>query len=191
MLGGARHAALARWPEIRSYGCAWHREERARKRLAQAGHVGNTKPLARLLLRRTAAGRVPCGVFTDPWAYLTFRRVLRAEIEASGVAELVMLESSLDGERDQIWRELSEPHKPLSIAGVEEKLDQVQRTLGDRARLFGNLPRLNHLLQLVQLHLSRLDDPKDYTRILRENHLAHAGNPPPRRQHDGIGLIMP
>ncbi len=188
---GARNAALARWPTIHSYGCAWHREERARKRLAQAGHVGNTTPLARLLLRRTAAGRVPCDVFTDPWAYLTFRRVLRTEIEATGVAELVMLESSLDGEREQIWRELSEPHKPLSTGGVEEKLDQVQRILGDRARLFGNLPRLNHLLRLVQLHLSRLDDPADYARILRENHLAYAGNPPPRRQHDGIGLAMP
>jgi hypothetical protein len=37
-----------------------------------------------------------------------------------------MLESSLDGEREQIWRELGEPHKPLSIASVEEKLDQSQ-----------------------------------------------------------------
>jgi hypothetical protein len=74
-----------------------------------------------------------------------------------------MLESSLDGEREQIWRKLGEPHKPLSIASVEEKLDQVQRTLGDRARLFGNLPRLNHLLQLVQLHLSRLDDHQPTT----------------------------
>jgi hypothetical protein len=29
---------------------------------------------------------------------------------------------------------------------------------GDRARLFGNLPRLNEFLKLVQLHLLRLDD---------------------------------
>ncbi len=69
---------------------------------------------ASLLLRRTAAGRVPCNVFTDPWRNSRFRRVLRAEIEASGVAELVMLESIRDGERDQSWRELSEPHKPFS-----------------------------------------------------------------------------
>jgi hypothetical protein len=188
---GARNAAIARWEGIRAYGCAWHREERARKRLAVAGHVGNTTLLARLLLRRDAAGRVPCEVFTDPWAYLCFRRALRAEIEATGSPELVMLESALNKEREQIWRELTEPHKPLSIGAVEDNLDQVQRLLGDRARLFGNLPRLNGLLQLVQLHLTRLDDPAAYSRILRENHLAHAGSPPPRRQHDGAGLAMP
>lgn len=55
------------------------------------------------------AGRVRRDMFTNPWAYLTFHRVLCAEIEASGAAELVMLESRLDGERDQIWRDLIEP----------------------------------------------------------------------------------
>ena len=187
---GARNAALTRWEGIRCYGCAWHREERARKRLAQAGYVGNTTPLSRLLQRRGADGRVPCDVFTDPWAYLCFRRALRAEIEAAGSPELVMLESALNKEREQIWRELTEPHKPLSIGAVEDNLDHVKRILGDRARLFGNLPRLNHLLRLVQLHLVRLDDPAAYSCILRENHLVYAGSPPPRRQHDGIGLAM-
>jgi hypothetical protein len=141
-----------------------------------------------MLNRRTPAGRVPCDVFLDPWAYLVFRKLLRGGIERTGLAELVTLENTLNRERDDIWRELTEFHKPRTIGAVEEKLDQVARLFGDRARLFGNLPRLNALLTLVHLHLLRLDDPNDYARILRENHVAHHGTPPPRRQHDGAGL---
>lgn len=63
-----------------------HREERARKRLAQAGYRANSEVLVRLLQRRTPSGRVPCDVFTDPFAYLTFRLALRDETERTGLA---------------------------------------------------------------------------------------------------------
>jgi len=172
------------------YRCAWHREERARKRLAKAGYRSNSEPLVRLLQRRTATGRVPCDIFTDPFAYLTFRLALREETARTGLADLVTLERTLNADADLIWRELHEWHKPRTIGAVEEALDRVSHLLGDRARLFGNLPRLNELLKLIQLHLLRLDDPNDYARILRENHLAHRGTPPPRRRHDGAGLTV-
>lgn len=84
---GAWNAAGARWPDIRRYRCAWHREERARKRLAKAGYRSNSEPLVRLLQRRTATGRVPCDIFTDPFAYLTFRLALREETARTGLAE--------------------------------------------------------------------------------------------------------
>lgn len=90
---GAWNAAGARWPDIRRYRCAWHREERARKRLAKAGYRSNSEPLVRLLQRRTATGRVPCDIFTDPFAYLTFRLALREETARTGLADLVTLET--------------------------------------------------------------------------------------------------
>jgi hypothetical protein len=188
---GARATLRSRaGPIVRAYRCAWHREERARKRLRLAGYAGNTTDVGQMLHRRTAAGRVPCDVFLDPWAYLVLRKLLRTEIERTGLAELVTLENTLNRDRDDIWRELTEFHKPRTIGAVEEKLDQVARIFGDRARLFGNLPRLNSLLALVQLHLLKLDDPNEYARILRDNHLAHNGTPPPRRKHDGAGLRL-
>jgi hypothetical protein len=119
---------------------------------------------------------------------LTFRLALRQETARTGLADLVALERTLNADTDLIWRELHEWHKPRTIGAVDEAIDRVSHLLGDRARLFGNLPRLNELLKLIQLHLLRLDDPNNYARILRENHLAHAGSPPPRRRHDGAGL---
>jgi hypothetical protein len=130
-------------------------------------------------------------VFADPFAYLSFRLALREETARAGLGDLVALERTLNADTDLIWRELHDWHKPRTIGAVEETLDRVRHLLGDRARLFGNLPRLNNLLKLVQLHLLRLDDPNEYARILRQNHLAHAGGPPPRRRHDGAGLKLP
>ncbi|MGZ8634690.1 MAG: hypothetical protein ACXWZZ_12680 [Solirubrobacteraceae bacterium] len=74
------------------------------------------------------------------------------------------------------------------IGAVEEALDRVSHLIGDRARLFGNLPRLNELLKLTPHPPLPLDNPTDDARILRETHPAHAGTPPPRRRPDGAGL---
>jgi hypothetical protein len=49
-------------------------------------------------------------------------------------------------------------------------------------------PKRDFVLKLVELHLMRLDDPNEYAGILRQNHVAHVGTPPPRRRHDGAGL---
>jgi hypothetical protein len=46
-------------------------------------------------------------IFTDEFGYLTFRLVLRSEIERTGLAELVLLDNTLNGDREQIWRELT------------------------------------------------------------------------------------
>jgi hypothetical protein len=89
-----------------------------------------------------------------------------------------------------MWRQLHEWDKPRTIGAVQEALDRVGHLLGDRARLFGHLRRLNECSRSFRLHLLRLDDPNDYARILRDNHLAHAGTPPPRRRRDGAGLAV-
>lgn len=57
--------------------------------------------------------------------------------------------------------------------------------LGERRRNFRNLPRLNSLLRLMLLDLRGQADESQWARILRENHLAHHGQPPPRRRIDG------
>jgi len=65
---GGRRAAHARWEDLRSYRCAWHLEERARRWLRRAEHKTNASVLWRLLARQTAEGKRPCDVFLDPWA---------------------------------------------------------------------------------------------------------------------------
>ncbi len=158
-------------------------------RLKRAKHASNASPLWRLIVRRTAAGKVPCEVFLDPDAHLCFRRALLHAIDVEhDNTELRALAASLEDQHEDIIRAIWVPHRPLTVGAAEEKLDQVGRLLGDRARLFENLPRLNCLLKLVHLHILGLDDPATYTRLLRENHLRHGGTPPPRRSHDRAGF---
>jgi hypothetical protein len=101
---------------------------------------------------------------------------------------LRQMENSLNRSREAIWRTVTEPHRPLSTGAVEDILDGLKRKLGDRARKFYNLPRLNHLLTLMQLQVTGEADAAVYARLLRENHERHHGKPPPRRLHDGVGL---
>ncbi|MBA3400400.1 MAG: hypothetical protein H0U05_00275 [Actinobacteria bacterium] len=184
-----RNAAEARWRGVEVLRCAWHLEERTRVRLKRAGHASDASPLWRMIVRRTATGKVPCEVFLDPHAHLCFRRALLQAIDAEpSNAELRKLDASLRDQHEDIVRAIWIPHRPLTIGAAEEKLDQVSRLLGDRARLFENLARLNCLLNLVHLHLLGLDDPAAYARLMRENHLRHEGSAPPRRAIDGAGF---
>ncbi|MDT4933151.1 MAG: hypothetical protein QOK11_1043, partial [Pseudonocardiales bacterium] len=69
--------------------------------------------------------------------------------------------------------------------------DQVGQRLGDRRRSFRNSYRLNCVLRLMLLDLPGSSSVTTWTRILRDNHRRHAGQPPPRRHHDGKRMFVP
>ncbi len=72
---------------------------------------------------------------------MCFRRALLAAIGAEpGNVELWQLKASLVDQHEDIVGRIWVPHRPLTIGAAEEKLDQVRRLLGDRARLFDNPP---------------------------------------------------
>jgi hypothetical protein len=66
---------------------------------------------------------------------------------------------------------------PTTIGGIDQKLGDVKRWLGRRARGFRNRERLNRLLMLMQLHLNDHADLDAYTRDIR-NWLAFSGGRP-------------
>jgi hypothetical protein len=51
--------------------------------------------------------------------------------------------------------------------------------------MFRNLHCLNYVLTPMLLELRGAASVTAWARILRENHRAHEGKPPPRRVHDG------
>jgi hypothetical protein len=173
----AASAAVAQmWPDTRRYLCCWHLYNNALKHLKRAKLATNNHDVFRALDEFT---------FMDPWAMVCFRRALQGARRARPRDEhLERLERTLNYNRDDIWRAVAEPHHPRTIAGVEEVLDAVRKRIGDRARNFKNLPRLNCLLALIQLDLLGVANDKHYARLLRENHLAYNGTPPPRRTLD-------
>ena len=72
-------------------------------------------------------------------------------------------------------------HWPRDIKHLEERLATIQRRLGERRRMFRNLHRLNCVLMLMLLELRGEASVSAWARILRDNHRAHEGKPPPRR----------
>jgi hypothetical protein len=60
----------------------------------------------------------------------------------------------------------------------------VKNSLYDRRFALRNMDRLTDLVVLMQLAQLELDDAHAWTRILHDQHLDHAGRPPPRRGVD-------
>jgi hypothetical protein len=133
------------WPETRTYLSTWHLLNSCRVHVKRSRLGNNTETLWQVLTDET---------FTNPEAYLAFRLTLH-EYRQQRLRDVHLrrMENSLNGSRDAIWRTVSEPHRPLSTGAVEDVLNELERKLGDRARKFCNLPRLNHLLTLMQLQI--------------------------------------
>ena len=91
--------------------------------------------------------------------------------------------------REAINGLLPRTHWPRDIKHLEERLATIQTRLGERRRMFRNLHRLNCVLTLMLLELRGEASVSAWARILRENHRAHEGKPPPRRLHEGELLI--
>lgn len=81
------------------------------------------------------------------------------------------------------------------VGGIEGACDQCERpreTTDGLPRAVGDRFVLRHKVDAL-LALGKGESYRQSAwnaRRLRENHLAHAGSPPPRRRHDGAGLKL-
>ncbi len=64
------------------------------------------------------------------------------------------------------WRKKIPAH--YSTGALDPKIAEVRQMLERRRWTFRNLTRMNHLLELIRLHLNREDSPTDWTKVIRE-----------------------
>ncbi|MGH3494644.1 MAG: hypothetical protein ACRDQ1_15615 [Sciscionella sp.] len=178
-----RNAAAWAFPNAEVYPCAWHLYNRLKEHGRRAGLYNNRRRIYQVLRE---------DMFWYPARWDHFERVFAR----SRHADLSRLdEKTIEGiegivkwrrrNRDAINRLLPRTHWPRDLKHLEERLDTIQSCLGDRRRAFRNLHRLNCVLTLMLLELRGEASVSAWARILRENHRAHDGKPPPRRLHDG------
>lgn len=173
-----------------SFPCAWHQFDRLRQHLARAGLWNRRRLLFRLL-------RDEGHVFSDlaRWQQLeqTLERYLaadRSQLTSQKAEALAGLERWIERNREAISESSGAFYWPTTISHLEEHLDTIRSRLGDRRRAFRNLHRLNCVLRLFLLQLRGEASVSAWARVLRENHRAYRGQPPPRRRYDGI-VIAP
>lgn len=169
--------------------CTWHLMETVREVLWRAQMNSSNELLYRLVRPDT---------FADPWAWVAFRRTLNDYLSGEHqhftfrqIDGLLSVHRWVQRNEPEIQRCLFTAHRPDSNGLAEEHLRMLGAKLGDRRRNFRNLPRLNWLLKLMMLHQLDEADEDDWALILRDNHLAHDGKPPPRRYTDGQVIQKP
>jgi hypothetical protein len=180
-----RNAAAWAFPQAQVFPCAWHQFNRLRQHLRHAG-LWNRRRLIYRLLRDQ--GRV----FSSLARWQELERVLerylaadRSRLSPQQAAALGAIGRWLDRNRDLIGESAAAFYWPTTISHLEEHLDTIGSRLGDRRRAFRNLHRLNCLLKLFLIQLRGEASASAWARVLRENHRAHDGKPPPRRLYDG------
>ena len=89
---------------------------------------------------------------------------------------------------EAIARSMVEKHWPVTVGAIERPLRVMKNAIYDRRANLKNLARIEHLLILAQLQQMGVADKRKWAAILRENHLAHHGTPPPRRLVDDPAL---
>lgn len=63
------------------------------------------------------------------------------------------------------WRKNVPAH--YSTGALDPKIAEVRQMLERRRWTFRNLARMNHLLELIRLHLNRQDNPTDWAKVIR------------------------
>jgi hypothetical protein len=101
---------------------------------------------------------------------------------------MVKLGRWLSANENAIVRSLVEKHWPVTVGAIERPLREMKTAIYDRRANLKNLARVEHLLMLAQLRQMGHADEREWAAVLRSNHLAHEGTPPPRRQVDDPAL---
>lgn len=180
------NAIAATWPNAKVYPCAHHLLTNVEAILKEGKLYDRRRLLVRTLHRRT---------FIDPVAYLAFRqaagRYLRSDLtKASGkqLKAMVRLNRWVQDNEEAIARSMYEKHWPVTTGAIERPLRVMKNAIYDRRANLKNLARIEHLLTLAQLYQMGCADERKWAAILRKNHLAHGGVPPPRRLVDDPAL---
>ncbi len=186
------NAIAATWPDAKVYPCVSHLQANVEAILRKGGLWDRRRALVRLLSDDSVFN---LQIFNDPAKYAQFRlvalRYLRSELSKLNEKQLdaiVKLRRWIDANADAIVRSLVEAHWPVSVGALERALRGVKNSIYDRRANLKNMQRVGHLLVLAQLHQMGHADERQWAAVLRKNHLAHDGAPPPRRTVDDPAL---
>lgn len=178
------NAIAAVWPEAKVYPCAHHLVNNVETILREGKLYDRRRAIVRVLHDRT---------FIDPAAYVAFRRVAERYIAAPATdpryrAAMAKLDRWVRTNEDAIARSLVERHWPATTGSIERPLREMKNAIYDRRANLKNFNRVEHLLLLAQLRQMRHADERRWAALLRRNHVAHGGTPPPRRKVDDPAL---
>jgi hypothetical protein len=184
--GAPEVKSAAQWafPNAEVYPCIWHLFHKLEDHLRRSGLWNRRRALFKAFQHYRFWTK-------DSWEQFEeiLRRYLAADLSKLAPRQLKGIEGMgkwLRRNQFEIRYVLQSQHWPRDLKLLEEHLAQIQdNRLGDRRRSFRNLDRLNLLLKLFLLSLRGEADETEWARILRENHRAYRGRPPPRRVIDG------
>ena len=124
-----------------------------------------TTPQRRAVIAGLALAFTPPVTNFDAWA------------QHAGALHLPLLVRWLDRKSAQIRRQLSWTYWPVSIGGLEVRLQKVKAMLDRRRWSYRNQQRMNRLLALVALHLNEQDDEERYVELIERHLRANCGRP--------------
>ncbi len=161
--------AIARvWPpedgRPLTYFCHWHLRERALAILRQRG-VAADDPLY----------EAAQAAFHSTMNWQAFEQL-------ASERKLKDLDAWRERYRERItWQVAHQAGRRVSVGPLEQVFVEVRNRLEDRRGRFKNRERLNRLLLLIQLDLSKRASEGAYTKLIREHLLARDGRSHPRR----------
>lgn len=182
---GLRGALENYWPETTYFPCSWHLYQNLKRRVRKGGLEEEIPD--QLINPKTFTTPDHYSRLLDQVEYLLKRGRkffgYERETQDKKLDGLKAIDDWLDGAHEDIQRALDTPHAPLSTGGLEKPLrTAVKNALEDRAHLFDNLDRLNHLLVLMQLNQLGYANERDWASLLMEHLAANQGRPAQERQ---------
>ena len=183
---GLTAAVRARFPLAELYLCEWHLRHALERLMAKIhrSEPQHREPIDALLPRLEAA-------FTGPSFWAPFVR----DAQAAEIPRLSgWLESNgrivSDQFRRRGLRSLRPAEMPLSTSPLDGLVEPIRAALHPRRYGLKNRERTNRLLQLMQLHANRQDDPLAYAKDIRAWLEVNGGRPrtPRRAVADPAGL---
>lgn len=153
--------------------CEHHLYENAKEALHRDGVRAFGHPLHQLLN----------SAFTDQVSWQAFALAARS----SGLAEITRWVDHWDRRMTRQTARRSELPPHYSTGALEPRLRELRGMLERRKWTFRNRTRMNLLLELMRLHLNRLDDPGRFAASIRSHLDANGGDPArPRKLADPI-----
>jgi hypothetical protein len=149
------------WPNATIYVCEAHLRMLAEKRLAGDGFD-----------RSSALWKALPGAIGDRLRW----DQLEADAHAAGATRTLAWMSSNRRRMERQWR-LRDPHRPLSIGGLETVLRTIVDRLGDRRLVFRNQSRLELVFDLMGLEMAGLASERRFREIIRRELLRNGGRP--------------
>lgn len=159
---GLRAALQRAWPLTQHAFCVYHLRRQIETLLP---------PALRTTPQRRAVIAGLHGAFTPPVSNWD------AWVQHARALHLPRLVRWLNRKEPTIRQQLGWTYWPVSIGGLEVRLQRVKAMLDRRRWAYRNAKRMDRLLALVTLHLNEQDDEDVYVRLIERHLVANYGRP--------------